>query len=662
MEVICQQGTHKCPDAEKPLHGAECCDAHAGCGHGHAHGFAGTVLPALSFVLLVAGLVLEHSGVAWFSVGGVELAWYLAAFLPVGLPVLHEALEKVLQKDFFNEFSLMGLAAIGAFCIGEYPEAVGVMLFYTVGERLQHAAVGRASRNISRLLDVRPERVEVWRGNGYVSISPQEVEVGEQIEVKPGGRISLDGILLEEQAMFDTSALTGESMPRTIGKGEEVLAGMIVYGQAVRVRVNRPYGQSALARILALVKDASVRKAPAELFIRRFARVYTPAVTLLALLIISVPALVSVIIPSFQYVFTDWLYRGLVFLVISCPCALVISIPLGYFGGIGAASRAGILFKGGNYLDAITRINAIAFDKTGTLTTGRFEVVGMECREFQASRLLAVLLAVEQKSTHPVAQAIVRYAVGNQAGSAKVSAMRELAGYGIEAVVDGQAVLAGNIRLLREHGIDVPEHLCASVATVVACAVDGRYAGHLLLSDTLKEDAVQAVGQLKKLGITDICLLSGDKKEIVESFAGQLGIEHAYGGLLPEDKAACIGQMLSVPGKSVAFVGDGMNDAPVLALSNVGIAMGGLGSDAAIESADVVIQTDQPSKVAVAVAIGRFTHRVVRQNIVGAIGVKAVVLLAGALGYATLWGAVFADVGVALLAVLNSARILNKKF
>lgn len=639
------------------------CHSEGGCSCGHnkdAEERPNVALPILSFILLVAGLISGHTGQSWFS-PAVKLVWYLAAFLPVGLPVMREALHKTLQKDFFTEFSLMSIASIGAFSIGEYPEAVAVMLFYTVGEMLQDRAVERASQNISRLLDVRPEHTDVFREGKYINVSPKEVQTGERIEVKPGGRIPLDGILQETEASFDTSALTGESMPRTLRQGDEVLAGMIVQGQAVRIEVNRPYEQSALARILALVKDAAERKAPTELFIRRFARIYTPAVIALAVLIVGVPALVGLSMPSFQYVFHDWLYRGLVFLVISCPCALVISVPLGYFGGIGAASRAGILFKGGNYLDAITRINTVAFDKTGTLTTGRFDVTDVKAQGIAAPELLALLLSVEQKSTHPIAQAIVRYAKKQNISAANISEMHELAGHGVEAAIGGREVLVGNIRLMTECGISIPEELSDKVATVVICAIDKKYAGHLLLSDTLKDDAVEAIAKLKKLGVTDICLLSGDKKEIVESFAKRLGIDRAYGNLLPEDKAAHIREMIEEPGKSVAFVGDGMNDAPVLALSHVGIAMGGLGSDAAIESADVVIQNDQPSKVATAIMIGRKTRTIVHQNIIGALGVKGIVLLAGALGYVTLWGAVFADVGVALLAVFNSVCILNRK-
>ncbi len=638
---------------------SHCHEGHCGC---HAHEKAATRRLFLSFLLLIAGWLLDHAGeIEWF-VPSVRMIWYAVAFLPVGLPVMREAFEAARQRDWFNEFSLMSIAAIGAFCIGEYPEAVSVMLFYTVGELLQHKAVDRATRNIGQLLDVRPERTEVWRDGVWTTVSPREVKPGEQIEIKPGGRVPLDGTLQEKEAVFDTSALTGESMPRTLRKGDEVLAGMIAEGQVVHVNVCRPYEQSALARILALVKDASERKAPAELFIRKFARIYTPVVTLLAVCIVVLPALVSLIHPTFPYVFTDWLYRGLVFLVISCPCALVISIPLGYFGGIGAASRAGILFKGGNYLDAITHVNTIAFDKTGTLTTGRFEVADVQAQNGSVSDLLACVAALEQKSMHPIAQAILRYVTEKQMLIPPVSALRELAGHGLEAQVGERQVFVGNLRFMRERGIDIPKKLSEEIATVVVCAIDGKYAGHLLLSDRLKPDAAEAIDRLKQMGMKDIRLLSGDKPEIVTAFANQLGINKAYGNLLPEDKAEQIRRLTEEPGRSVAFVGDGMNDAPVLALSHVGIAMGGLGSDAAIESADVVLQNDQPSKVATAIRIGRVTRAIVRQNIIGALGIKILVLLAGALGYATLWAAVFADVGVALLAVLNAVRILYKRF
>lgn len=647
MEATCQRCAHT------HTHAGDC---------GHTHDQQGTGFLILSFLLLVGGVILRYLQLPFWMIPGVEMLWFLLAFLPVGFPVMVEVWKSIRQKDIFNEFSLMLLATIGAFCIGEYPEGVAVMLFYSVGERVQHRAVDRARRNIRRLLDVRPEKALVLRQGKEQSVFPGEVEVGEMIMVKPGERIPLDGLLQEEYALFDTSALTGESLPRTINRGEEVLAGMIVSGQAIRLKVTKPYEQSALARILALVQDASERKAPAELFIRRFARIYTPVVFLLALSIMLLPALVAAFHPGFDYFFKDWAYRGLVFLVISCPCALVISVPLGYFGGIGAASRKGILFKGGNYLDAITHVNTVVFDKTGTLTTGHFQVFSMEADTVSSQRLLSILLTLEEKSTHPVAQAVTRYALQEGAGRIGVTHLQEYPGYGLEGVIEGKNVLVGNIRLLTDRGITVPAGISERVATVVVCAIAGKYAGHLLLSDTLKADAVEAIGRLKQLHIDNIQLLSGDKKEIVAIFAKTLGIRHARGGLLPEDKAAYLEKLNAEAGVSAAFVGDGMNDAPVLALSDVGIAMGGLGSDAAIESADVVIQTDQPSKVATAISIGRTTRRIVKQNIAGAIGVKSLILIAGACGFVTLWAAVFADVGVALLAVLNSVRILSKKF
>ena len=647
MEATCQRCAHT------HTHAGDC---------GHTHDQQGTGFLILSFLLLVGGVILRYLQLPFWMIPGVEVLWFLLAFLPVGFPVMVEVWKSIRQKDIFNEFSLMLLATIGAFCIGEYPEGVAVMLFYSVGERVQHRAVDRARRNIRRLLDVRPEKALVLRQGKEQSVFPGEVEVGEMIMVKPGERIPLDGLLQEEYALFDTSALTGESLPRTINRGEEVLAGMIVSGQAIRLKVTKPYEQSALARILALVQDASERKAPAELFISRLSRIYTPVVFLLALSIMLLPALVAAFHPGFDYFFKDWAYRGLVFLVISCPCALVISVPLGYFGGIGAASRKGILFKGGNYLDAITHVNTVVFDKTGTLTTGHFQVSSMEADTVSSQRLLSILLTLEEKSTHPVAQAVTRYALQEGAGRIGVTHLQEYPGYGLEGVIEGKNVLVGNIRLLTDRGITVPAGISERVATVVVCAIAGKYAGHLLLSDTLKADAVEAIGRLKQLHIDNIQLLSGDKKEIVAIFAKTLGIRHARGGLLPEDKAAYLEKLNAEAGVSAAFVGDGMNDAPVLALSDVGIAMGGLGADAAIESADVVIQTDQPSKVATAISIGRATRRIVKQNIAGAIGVKSLILIAGACGFVTLWAAVFADVGVALLAVLNSVRILSKKF
>ena len=611
-----------------------------------------------SALLLFTGIGLSATDAACFRSEGLRLAWYIAAYLPVGLPVMKEAWEEIVHGDVFNEFTLMTLATIGAFYIGEYPEGVAVMLFYSLGELFQERAVGRARHSIRALLDVRPETATVIRNTQPVVVNPREVRPGEVIEVKTGERVPLDGTLLNETAAFNTSALTGESLPRTLHEGEAVLAGMIATDKAVRLSVTRPFEDSALSRILAMVQEASERKAPAELFIRKFARIYTPAVTGLAMLIVLLPWVWSLIQPTFGYVFADWLYRGLVFLVISCPCALVVSIPLSYFGGIGAASRLGILFKGGNYLDAITKVDTLVFDKTGTLTQGTFEVKSCRCAEdVNEASLLQAVASAEQGSTHPVAKAIVRHA--RQAGIAPLPTgeVKELAGFGLETTVDSKEVLVGNARLMERHGITCPADLPDNEGTLILCAIGGRYAGCLCLADTLKDDAPQAIRDLQALNIQNIQILSGDKQEIVTTFARRLGITQAYGNLLPDGKVKHIEQLKQDPARRIAFVGDGINDAPALALSHVGIAMGRLGSDAAIETADVVLQTDQPSKIATAIRAGRQTRRIVWQNIVLALGIKLAVLVLGACGLASLWAAVFADVGVAFLAILNAMRL-----
>ncbi len=640
-------------------------------GHSHEHSHGGQessmvktfMRPAISFVMLIAGVLMSHFEFAPFAANRwVEFAWYLIAFLPVGIPVIKEAIEGIANHDYFNEFTLMVIACVGTFCIWELPEAVGVMLFYSIGETLQDMAVDKATRNISRLLDVRGEKATVIRDGKNLSVDPKTVKVGEVIEVHPGERVPLDGTLEGSDGIFDTSALTGESVPREIADGKEVLAGMISSQKTVHIKVSREYGQSALARILDLVNNASSRKAPAELFIRKFARVYTPIVIVLAALLVAIPALVSLVHPTFDYVFSQWLYRALVFLVISCPCALVISVPLGYFAGIGAASRLGILFKGGNYLEAITRVNTVAFDKTGTLTTGKFSVTTVESPAINRQVMLALMAAAESGSSHPLAKALVDHVSSNGIDIPKVETMKEKAGYGTIAEVDGKRVLAGNLKLLKSEGISYPAALDSLTGTIIACAIDGAYAGHVILADTIKPDAAATVRQLNALGIKDVVMLSGDKREIVADYAAKLGIKEAHGELLPQDKAEYVERIAATPGKQIAFVGDGMNDAPVLALSNVGVAMGGLGSDAAIESADVVIQTDQPSRIATAIKIGRTTHTIITENIVGAIGIKVLILTLGALGYASLWAAVFADVGVALLAVMNSMRIMWKRY
>lgn len=624
-----------------------------------ANGFIGEYWKVmLSLVMLVAGGIMNQLDIAFFKENTVSLVWYVLAYLPVGLPVIKEAWDSILQKDYFSEFTLMSVATLGAFYIGEYPEGVAVMLFYSVGELFQDRAIDKAKRNISALLDVRPEKAMVVRGNEIVTVNPKSVFINEIIEIKAGERVPLDGIMLNEIAAFNTAALTGESVPRDIRKGEEVLAGMIVTDKVIRMKVTKPFDKSALARILELVEDASERKAPAELFIRKFARIYTSIVIGLAFLIVLIPYIYSFINPLFGFVFNDWLYKALVFLVISCPCALVISIPLGYFGGIGAASRLGILFKGGNYLDAITRVNTVVFDKTGTLTKGVFEVESCEVIPgVSKEELIHIIASVEKNSTHPIAKAIVSYAEKKKIGLTAAENIEEVAGYGLMTEVDGEKVLVGNARLLSKYSIEFPAYILSITETTVVCAVGNKYIGYITLSDVLKDDAADTVRSLKELNIKNIQILSGDKQSIVSIFANKLGLTRAYGDLLPEGKVEHMEKLKENKDNRIAFVGDGMNDAPVLALSDVGIAMGGLGSDAAIETADVVIQTDQPSKVATAIKVGRCTRRIIWQNVSLAFGVKLLVMVLGASGIATLWEAVFADVGVTLIAIVNAIRI-----
>ncbi len=608
--------------------------------------------PAIaSFVLLIGGIAIDQLAPQFFQPEWKRLAWYLAAYLPVGLPVLFKAIKAIAKRDVFSEFFLMSLATIGAFFITEYPEGVAVMLFYAVGELFQDAAVDRAKRNIQALLDVRPDTANVMRDGVPVETPAAEVKVGDTIRIRVGDRVPLDGKLLSEQASFDTAALTGESVPRTIVKEAPVLAGMIATDKVVDMEVTKPFGESSLARILDLVQNAAKSKSPTELFIRRFARIYTPIVVALAVGIVLAPMLIVD-----PYVFNTWLYRALIFLVISCPCALVISIPLGYFGGIGAASRKGILLKGGNYLDVLTKVNTIVLDKTGTLTEGVFAVQEVKpAAGITEGRLLGVVKAMETHSTHPIAQAVLKHPQGDTAGEA--TNVEEISAHGMRGTVDGKEVLVGNARLLKKFNVAYPAEVDAIEDTIVVCAIGGAYAGYLTVADKIKADAKETISLLKAQGIREIVMLSGDKTAITQRVAATLGITKAFGDLLPEDKVTRMQEAKKDPTAVVAFVGDGINDAPVLALSDVGIAMGGLGSDAAIETADVVLQNDKPSSIAEAIRIGKATKRVVTQNIVLAFGVKAVVLVLGAGGLATLWEAVFADVGVALVAILNASRM-----
>lgn len=598
----------------------------------------------LSGGMLVIGLLFPYLGLDFVEKPHFLLAWYLLAFAFVGLPVMKEAWETALKGDVFSEFMLMTIACIGAFAIGEYPEGVAVMLLYCIGEALQDRAVDRARDNIQELIAFRPTVAKVVVQGKIIEKSPDEVQVGDILEVKAGDRVPLDGKLVSASAAFNTAALTGESLPRTFETGGEVLAGMIAVDAVSHLEVVRPASESAVSRILNMVESAAERKAPTELFIRRFARIYTPIVIGLALLTVVCPYLYSIFDSQYSYIFTDWFRRALVFLVISCPCALVISVPLSYFAGIGLASKHGILFKGSNYLDAITEVDVVAFDKTGTLTTGEFavqSVVGL------SQEALQTVAAMEKSSNHPIAQAILKYCPTEESISSQ-----DIAGYGLK----NEEWLVGNLKLLDREQVSYADALRSIPETVVAVARKGKYVGHIILADTIKEDAKKAISDLPVRAE----MLSGDRQELVTKVAADLGISHAYGDLLPDGKVLHL-QNVKKAGERVAFVGDGINDAPVLALSDVGIAMGGLGSDMAIETADVIIQTDQPSKVACAMRIGRYTRRIVHQNIALALGVKAVVMLLGLLGFANLWMAVFADSGVALLAVLNAARIFFKK-
>lgn len=610
-----------------------------------------------SFLMLMAGVLLEYAQTSWFALPYVSLVWFLAAVAPVGLPVMAEAWEHLMKKEYFSEFMLMTIATIGAFCIGEYPEGVAVMLFYAVGEQLQDSTVDKARDNIRALLDMRPRTASVFRKGQYSIVSPEAVETGETIEVKVGEKVPLDGVLQNEVGVFNTAALTGESLPRSVRQSGEVLAGMIPVNETIRLSVTKLYSQSTLARMLEMVEEAAECKAPTELFMRKVARYYTPAVIGIAFLIPVLPFLYSLVQPSFIYLFASWLYRSLVFLVISCPCALVVSIPLGYFGGIGAASHKGILFKGGNYLDAITKADTFVFDKTGTLTTGNFRVCRIETAGiYSEAEVLKYIASAESKSNHPMAKAVVEYAKQQQAALYPVGAVTEIAGYGLEAYIGGKQILAGNYRLMDKYGIAYPEGLHEMPESLILCACNGIYAGVVVMEDELKDDAVEAIRGLKQQGIRHFEILSGDKTALVQNIAHRLDIRHAYGDLLPADKVARL-QKLKDEKHCVAFVGDGINDAPVLALSDVGIAMGGLGSDIAIETADVIIQDDSLSKLVTAVRIGKYTRRIIWQNIILAFLVKFAILALGTVGVATLWEAVFADSGVALLAIFNAMRI-----
>lgn len=610
---------------------------------------------SISLLMLLVGIAMDNFIPDIFN-GYLRLGLYIIAYIPVAFPVFREAVETIKEKDFFTEFTLMGMATLGAFIIGEYPEGVAVMVFYTIGELFQDSAVNRAKRNIKALLDVRPDTATVYRNDSYQTASPEEVEIDEVIQVKAGEKVPLDGIMLTSSASFNTAALTGESKPKTISAGETVLAGMLNLDKVIEIKVAKKYQDSSLARILEMVQDATSRKAKTELLIRKFAKIYTPIVFLLALLITVIPYfMVS------DYIFSEWLSRALVFLVISCPCALVISIPLGYFGGIGAASKAGILFKGANYLDLMTKVNTVVMDKTGTLTKGVFNVQKVaSVDEDKQEEFVAIVAAIEKFSNHPIARAIVQFAKDSDNYTA--TDVEEISGHGLKGIVNGEEVLVGNAKLMQKFNISYDRTIEFIVETIVIAAINGEYAGYITIADEVKDDAQAAISDMHLSGIKQVVMLSGDKSSITNNVASSLGIDSAYGDLLPEDKVRHIEELKTEKNNVIAFVGDGINDAPSLALSDVGIAMGGMGSDAAIEVADVIIQTDQPSKIATSIKIAKATRQVVIQNIVLAFSVKLIVLILGGFGLATMWEAVFADVGVSLLAILNAVRILKMRF
>ncbi|MGL4677067.1 MAG: heavy metal translocating P-type ATPase [Brevinema sp.] len=609
-----------------------------------------------SFILLFVGIIMEHYQIALFQYTIVPIIWYGIPLIFVGLPVMVEAWKLALQKDFFNELSLMSIAAIGACIIGKYSEALGLMVFYTLGEVAQSYAVSKSRNNIKSLLDVRPDTAHIVQdGDIILTIRPEEVTVGNIIEVYAGEKIPLDGILLTDKAFFNTVSLTGESVPRSIKKSEEVLAGMLSSDKTVRIQVTKSYQNSTLSRILKMVEDSVQNKAPTEQFIRKFARVYTPIVFSLAILVVVVP----IFILGGDYVLQDWFYRSLIFLVISCPCALVISVPLGYFGGIGIASHNGILFKGSNFLEAITSLKTLVTDKTGTMTKGVFTI--QEIISEDSSRLLQYLASLESHSTHPIATTIVEYGQKENIKILKMDDVTEVAGFGLKGHYQGLRILVGNHKLMEQHQIIINPDFTKYVDTLVFVALEQEFLGFVVVADSIKTDALKTTKKLHELGVK-IMMLSGDKKEIVQKVAQKLSIDEAHGEMLPDEKAEFVLNLKQQYAQTIAFVGDGINDAPVLALSDIGIAMGGIGSDLAVETADMIIQNDEPSKIPLAILIAKATRSVVLQNITLAMLTKVVVLILGVNGLTTMWEAIFADVGVSLIATLNSSRLLYKKF
>ena len=637
---------------------------HHGHEHEHGHEEGGLkkqlFLIILTVILLVAAVIIEkRCNLPTWQL----LLVYLVPYLLIGWETLSEAAEGIAHGNAFDEHFLMTVATVGALCIGflpgaetAFPEAVFVMLFFQVGELFEGFAEGRSRESISHLMDIRPDVAHVERDGSLSDIDPSEVSTGEILVVRPGEKVPIDGIILEGSTSVDTKALTGESVPRELAPGDEILSGCVNLSGVVRVRTIRAFGESTVSRIIEMVEHAGERKSRSEAFITRFARIYTPIVVVAAILLATIPPLLS---GSFMDAFPTWLYRALMFLVVSCPCALVISVPLTFFGGIGGASRKGILVKGAGFMDSLAKVGTVVFDKTGTLTHGQFIVDAVHPDSFDAHQLLHLAAHVEHFSTHPVAAALRDAFPEEATDGCDVRDVEEMAGMGVRATVEGKTVCVGNPRMMDHIGAEW--HDCTHVGTIIHVAIDGKYAGHIVINDKVKEDSAEAVSELKGLGVKRTVMLTGDRREVAQHVAEGLGLDEYYAELLPAGKVEHLESLLAEkePGSTLAFVGDGINDAPVLALADIGIAMGGLGSDAALEAADVVVMDDRPSKVASAVRIARRTIGIARQNVCFAIGVKIAVLLLASIGIATMWMAVFADVGVTVLAVLNAMRALK---
>lgn len=655
-------GKCKCCNTHEHSHGHHHEHEH----HHHEHGEGGLrgklLLIAATVFLLIAAVIVEHNtSLATWQL----LLVYLVPYLLIGHDTLGEALEGIAKGDMFNEDFLMSVATIGALCIGflpgaetQFPEAVFVMLFFQVGELFEGYAEGRSRESISHLMDIRPDVANVERDGKVESVKPEDVKVGETIVVRPGEKIPLDGIIVEGTTSLNTIALTGESCPRDVEEKDEVVSGCINLTGVIRVKTTKTFGESTVSKIIRLVESANENKSRSESFITRFARVYTPIVVFAALALAFIPPFFSA--DGYATAFSTWLYRALIFIVVSCPCALVISVPLSFFGGIGAASRRGILIKGSGYMDTLANLGTVVFDKTGTLTHGEFVVEAVHPSDFDEHELLHLAAHVEHFTTHPIGAALRNAFPSEAIDGCKIEEVEEITGRGIRAKVSGRTVCVGNGKMMEDIGLEA--HNCHLAGTIIHVAVDGKYAGHIVINDKIKEDSAEAITSLKRLGVEKTVMLTGDREAVGKDVAERLGLDEYHAELLPADKVAHVERLIreKTEGKSLAFVGDGINDAPVLKRADVGIAMGALGSDAAIEAADVVLMDDKTSKISTAIGIARRTIHIARENVVFAIGVKVAVLLLATVGLGNMWMAVFADVGVTVLAVLNAMRTLRK--